>query len=72
MTETEKIFKRNLISLREGRGLSKYAAANFMKIGMTYYRGLEDMSKHKSPSYELLEKIARFYEIEVYELFKEK
>jgi len=70
MTETEKILKKNLILLREGKGLTRYQLAKEMQVNRTYYYKMERMDISQSPTYNMLEKIANFYNIEVYELFK--
>lgn len=70
MTNTEIKFKKNLKSLRESSGLSGYKTAQNMNIDRGYYYKLESLNKSQSPTYEMLEKIAEYYKIEVYELFK--
>lgn len=70
MTKTEIIFKNNLIFLRTQREISAYRVATDLKIDKGYYYRLENMNKSQSPTYELLEKLADYYGLEVYELFK--
>ena len=71
MTKTEKIFKDNLVRLREEKGISKYAVAKETDIDVSYYNKLENQQKETLPRYAILEKIAHFYDIKVYVLFKE-
>lgn len=72
MTRTEKIFKKNIIRLRESRGLTRYKVASLLNMNRPYYYNMENMEKKQSPTYETLEKIAVFYKVEVYELFMEE
>ena len=72
MTETEKAFKKNLVKLRESKGLSRYNISTILKIDYSYYNRLENMDKSTSPSFELLEKIANYYELRVADLFSEE
>lgn len=71
MTETEKLFKQNLCILRESKGLSRYNICTVLKIDNSYYNRLENLERSVSPTFELLEKIADFYNIKVCDLFCE-
>ena len=46
------------------------AVANGIKIARSYYGYLEEPGKHVCPSFEVMDKIAEFYNITVDELFK--
>lgn len=70
MTETEKIFKQNLIYLREKHQISGYRVAKETGINSTYYYRLESFEKKQSLNYDVVERLAKFYDIEPYELFK--
>lgn len=69
MTNTELTFKKNLIKMRESKGISRYRLAILLKIDKGYYYRMEDFSKSQSPTYDMLEKIADFYDVPVYRLF---
>jgi len=69
LTNTEKKLKNNLICLREKKGYTKYHVAKQCDINYSYYHKLEKINEKISPGFETLEKIAKFYGIEVYELF---
>lgn len=74
--KTELLLKSNLRLLREGHGFTAYALCKDMAekgfdIQLSYYYKLENPQIHLQPRLEKLEKIATYYNIEVYELFKE-
>lgn len=73
---TELLLKSNLKLLRERRGLTAYALCKDMEemgfqIQLSYYYKLENPLIHLQPRFEKLENIAAYYDIKVYELFKE-
>lgn len=72
ITDTELIFKENLVMLRKAQPgcLTKKDIADKLKMSATYYRDLENPTVHKTPSFEVLESIALYYNVEVYQLFK--
>lgn len=72
ISATEKIFKENLKRLRKSRPgcINKTQAAKEIGISQAYYNKLESNTTHKQPSFEVMEKIAAYYNIEVHELIK--
>lgn len=69
MTNTEITLKKNLKRLREEKKLSGYMVAKKTGINATYYYRMEDLSKHQRPGFEILEKLAELYEVNVSDLF---
>lgn len=67
---TEIIFKCNLQDLRASAQLTKSEAADNLGLSRGYYHSLENINRHKNPSFDTLERIARYYKIGVEELFK--
>lgn len=72
ISQTEKIFKKNLIILREKKGVSIYRAALDSKIDKAYYYRLEDRKRHIEPKFETLEKLSLYFNIPVYKLFMDE
>ncbi len=70
---TELIFKRNLLRLREAQNPSANLkdTAQGLNISIAYYHALEDCNRHTNPSFKILEQIAAYYHISVWELFIE-
>lgn len=76
MPESEKIrseiiFKQNLLRLRESQNPSANLkdTAERLNISVAYYHALEDCNRHTNPSFKILEQIANYYHIAVWELF---
>lgn len=70
INNTEIIFKCNLHNLRTSAQLTKSEAADGLGLSRGYYHTLENIDRHKSPSFDTLERIAAYYKIGVSELFK--
>jgi len=72
ITTTEKIFKENIKRLRKSKPgcINKTQAAKEIGISQAYYNKLESTTTHKQPSFEVMEKIASYYNIEAHELIK--
>lgn len=70
LTDTERKFKNKLIELREKHGYSTYYVAKETGMNYSYYHKLENMNKNTCPKFETMEKLASFYKIELWELFK--
>lgn len=71
LTNTELTFKKNLIHLRKSKELSMKKLAELLEIDDAYYRKLENLNKSVAPRFATLEKIAKFYNIPVSQLFQE-
>lgn len=71
VTKTELIMKANLRKLREGKKLTPYAFAKQAGIDPAMYYRLEDNDYHNRCTFEFLEKLAAYCNIEVWELLKE-
>lgn len=71
LTNTEMTFKKNLKKLRMSQDgcKTKMDISKDLEISYSYYHSLENPETHKNPSFEILEKIASIYNIQVYELF---
>lgn len=61
-------FAHNIIRLRKENKFSIYKVAKDTGIGYSFLREME--LKEKAPSLETVDKIADYYGVEVYELFK--
>lgn len=70
LTKTELTFKQNLRNLRTASNKSAYAIAQELGIDKSYYYRLENDAIHMHPSYDTLEKIANYYKVPTYYLFK--
>lgn len=70
MTNIEKTFKDNFIKLRVNRGISCHALAKMLNVDHKYCYNIENYNKHINPTFEFLEKVSEFYNIQVSELFK--
>ncbi len=70
MTSTEKKFKDNFIKYRAEKGISCYTLAKLLNTDHKYCYNIENYDKHVNPTFEFLEKVADFYNIQVSELFK--
>lgn len=68
-TETEMIFRKNLIYLREKNGHTKYSLSKSLNMSQAYYYKMEDLSTPLKPSFKAMEIIANYYNLEVYQLF---
>ncbi len=66
--KTREIFKNNLINLRGTK--SAYQVSKESGISFSYLRGMETGEK-KTPSFEMMEKIAEYYGVTVPDLLKE-
>lgn len=68
---TEIIFKKNLQRLRKDQkpSLNLKSTAEQLNISVAYYHALEDCNRHTNPSFKVLEQIANYYHISVWELF---
>lgn len=71
MTKTERILKENLAFFRKQKGKTKYAVSKELNIEQAYYYRLESIGQKIQPRYEMLEHLATYYGVEVFELFKE-
>lgn len=71
-TNTEMIFKCNLQDLRITAQLTKSEIADELGLSRGYYHTLENINKHTTPSFSMLERIAAYYKITVAELFQKK
>lgn len=68
-TETEMIFRKNIIYLREKSGLTRHAIAKELRMNQAYYYKLEDLKAPMNPTFEYMENIAQAYNLEVWQLF---
>jgi len=68
---TELIFKCNLRNLRLSAQLTKSATAKNLGISNARYHALENMEKHTTPSFDVIERIIQYYNIAASELFKD-
>lgn len=59
----------NLKILRKNREKSLYALAHETGMTYSYLHALEDSSVVRNPSMKVLDQLAEYYKIEVYELF---
>jgi len=71
ITATEKIFKANLKQLRELHGYSKYSIAKMLGVSYSYYHNIENEEKNVMPNFEVMEKIAELYKLDVSDLYEE-
>lgn len=69
ITETELIFRKNLIYLREQMGLTRCAFVREMKLAQAYYYKVENLSISVNVTFDYMEKIARLHNIPVWKLF---
>ncbi|HIS62166.1 MAG TPA: helix-turn-helix transcriptional regulator [Candidatus Scybalomonas excrementigallinarum] len=67
MIQSKAIFSKNLTLFRIERGLDRTTAAKGIGITYQYLRYLEQ--GEKNPSFEIIDKICQFYQIEPYLLF---
>ena len=69
--QSEIIFKRNLQRLRleQAPPVNITDTAKNLEISVAYYHALEDKDRHTKPTFKMLEKIASYYKISVWELF---
>lgn len=67
MIKSKEIFSRNLTLLRIERELDRTTAAKGIGISYQYLRYLEQGKKN--PSFEVIDQICKYYEIEPYFLF---
>lgn len=70
ISKSELLLKENLKRIREQRNLTPYAFAKQAGIDTAQYYRLENKEYHNRLNFEMLEKIAAYYQIEFYELFK--
>lgn len=70
ISKTELLLKENLKRIREQRNLTPYALSKQIGIDSSQYYRLENKEYHNRLNFEILERIAAFYQIEFYELFK--
>lgn len=68
-TETEMIFRRNIIYLREKSGLTRHATARKLRMNQAYYYKPEDLKVPMNPTFVYMENIAQAYNLEVWQLF---
>lgn len=71
LTKTETILKSNLKKLREKQGLTACALSSRVGIDHSFYYRIENPERHCRFNFDLLEKIATYYKLEVYDLLKE-
>ncbi len=71
ITTTEFIFKSNLRNLRLSAQLTKSATAKNLGISNAHYHSLENINKHTTPSFDVIERITQYYNIAASELFKQ-
>lgn len=69
ITRTESKLKGNIRRLRECQMISSYRLAKEAGIEKSYYYRLEKENYHVQPTFEVLEKLANYYNIQVFELF---
>lgn len=62
-------FAINLQALRKNKGLNKHQASQEMNIAYSYLTDLERTDGKKNPSFETIDKIAKYYNVDIYELF---
>ena len=70
ISNSELVLKENLKKFREQRNLTPYAFSKQVGMDAAQYYRLENKEYHNRLNFEILERIARCYEIEFYELFK--
>ena len=67
-SEAREKFAVNIIRLRNEKKLSIYKVSKETGLGYSFLREME-IGK-RSPSLDTVDKLAKYYEVEVYELFK--
>lgn len=71
ITKTEQILKSNLRKLREAQGLNACSFSTKVGIDHSFYYRIENPDRHCRFNFELLEKIAGYYKLEVHDLLRE-